>query len=279
MGTLQGTIFGKVIKFCKNLIPSRAPPPPKNVKKISSANYSTYSPEKQKKISDLCEKLFEQTELIAAGKIQFLGLGKVKKKLGKMWLGLQPIVYAEVEASINKYLMPGDLFIRYKDDTYVVIFAKAGAEEARIKLTLIAEEIKRRLFDHEEEALREMDLQQVVSVLHTKDLKPQDKNESLLDVTVKNIEKKENLYSAPPPLSPNQKKLRSPKLLKSKQITRFKTLPPHNLSRQPKNTPIFHFGMFKKTSSPHIYACHKVKAPLKTRLTAIMYILWVRHQR
>lgn len=233
MGIVQGTIFDKVIKFCKNLIPSRTPPPSPSVKKISSENYSTYSPEKQKKITDLCEKLFQQTELIAAGKIQFLGLGKVKKKLGKMWPGLQPIVYAEVEASINKYLMPGDLFIRYKDDTYVVIFAKASAEEARIKLTLIAEEIKRRLFDHEEESLRDMDLQQVVSILHTNDLKPQNKNEDLLDVTFKNIEKKENLYSASSPAAP-PKEIKIPETFEVETDNKAQNTPA--TTSQPKDT-------------------------------------------
>ena len=171
MRHLKKGIFEKFWGFCKKFIPASKPLPKKNVSKVYSKQSVAYSPEKQKKLEAMCEQLFDQKELITTGKLQLLGLSKIKRKLGKMWAGLQPIVYAEVEEAITKYMMPKDIFIRYKDDSYVIIFANAGPEESQIKATLIAEEIRRRLFEHEEEELNNIEIEESVSVFATRDLK------------------------------------------------------------------------------------------------------------
>jgi hypothetical protein len=119
----------------------------------------------------LCEDLFSKQELISAGKLQFLGLNRIKRKLGKTWPGLQKIVYHEVEQAIAMYLLPTDIFIRYKDETYMIIFSEAGPEESQIKMRLIAEEIKRRLFAHEEKELRNIDVEESVAVIKSRDLR------------------------------------------------------------------------------------------------------------
>lgn len=166
--------------LCKNFIPGLKTnkAPKKNVSRIYSKRYANYSPAQQEKLEKLCEDLFEQKGLITTGKLQFLGLGKVKKRLGKTWEGLKPIVFNTVEEAISKYLLPKDIFIRYKDDTYVIIFAEASPEEAQIKATLIAEEVRRQLFEHEEEELRNIDVVESVSIVKTKNLK---KSKNLLE--------------------------------------------------------------------------------------------------
>ncbi len=162
-------IFKKIWKFCEDMFGSK-PAKKSPVKKIKSKQYNSYSPEKQKKLQDACERLFEQRELIGSGRLQMLGLSKIKRKFGKSWAGLQVIVYETVEEAIAKYMMPADIFIRYQDDSYVIVFADAGYDEAHIKMTLIAEEIKRKLFEHEEEALREIDVKESTQLVDTKSL-------------------------------------------------------------------------------------------------------------
>ena len=150
MSKQQG-LFGKFLGGIKSLV-SRVgykAPAKKNVSQIYSQKAATYSPEKQQKLEDLCESLFENKELITTGKLKLLGLTKIKRKLGKMWEGLQPIVYAEVEAAMAKYMVPEDIFIRYQDDSYVILFADAGLEESQVKAGLIAEEIKHFAFPNE----------------------------------------------------------------------------------------------------------------------------------
>jgi len=191
MGTKENGFINRVIGFCVRLLPGlrRAPQAPqKNVEKIYSNGAVVYSPEKQKKLEALCESLFSQKELIATGKLQLIGLAKIRRKLGKVWTGLQQIVYTEVEAAISKYMMPKDIFIRYKNDSYVIIFADAGLEEAQIKATLIAEEIKRRLFGHEEEELRKIETEEAVTVARTDKLKAAGSLAETMEIVFRDIE-------------------------------------------------------------------------------------------
>ncbi len=164
----KGVLQACLGRFSKLWTP---PPKKKNVEQIYSKRSAVYSEEKQKQLQALCESLFTKKELISTGRLQLIGLNKVKKKLGKMWPGLQSIVYQEVEESISKYMMPNDIFIRYKDDSYVVVFAEAGIEEALIKARLIAEEIRRRLFEHEEQELKNINVEESVTTFTAEDFK------------------------------------------------------------------------------------------------------------
>lgn len=193
------SLFGKILSA---FIPFRsdgaAPAAQKeNVEKIHSQKVEVYSQQKQEKLKNLCEKLFEQKELITTGKLQLIGLSQVKKTLGKKWPGLQLIVYEITEESISKYLMPKDIFIRYKDDTYVVIFAEAGEGEAQIKATLIAEEIRRRLLESDDEEVRKIEVEESVAVVATSSLKPVESvSKTVGDVTRQITEKNVQVQSA-----------------------------------------------------------------------------------
>ncbi len=196
-------ILKKILAFCGQMFHSK-PAKKSSVKKIKSKQYSSYSPEKQKKLQEACERLFEQRELIGSGRLQMLGLGKIKRKFGKSWPGLQVIVYETVEEAISKYMMPADIFIRYQDDSYVIVFANAGHEEAQIKMTLIAEEIKRKLFEHEEEALREIDVKESAQLIKTKTLTRHSTTQGKLQDIAKQCErspqnKGQKTKGAPPP--------------------------------------------------------------------------------
>lgn len=125
---------------------------------------------KQEKIEKLCEKLFEKKDMISSGKLNFLGLDKIKKRMGKSWEGIKPIVYDTVDSSIRKYMEDGDVFIRYREDIYLIIFAHASHQEAKIKSALIAEEIRRRLFETGHEELREMEIEREVRTVKTETL-------------------------------------------------------------------------------------------------------------
>ncbi len=137
----------------------------------SEKKETVLSKEKQRELEKYCEKLFTKKDLIAAGKLQFLGLNLIQKKLGKSWDGLKPIVFQTAEEAIKKYLLPHDIFIRYKEDTYVIIFEKSDPNEALVKARLIVEEIKKQLFDHEEKALRDIEIEETVSVIKTENIK------------------------------------------------------------------------------------------------------------
>ena len=117
------------------------------VKRGTVSGAAALSARKQAAIESLCHKLFQKEELITSGKLQLLGLAKVKKRMGRRWGGLQTVVYEICDAAMNKYSSPGDRFLRYRDDSYLMLFMTSSADEITLRTRLISEEIKRQLFE------------------------------------------------------------------------------------------------------------------------------------
>ncbi|MGZ9097663.1 MAG: hypothetical protein ACXW30_05140 [Micavibrio sp.] len=134
--------------------------------KIHSRCMAAFTPEKQAALDQLCIQLLKNQALITSGKLQFIGLAKIKKRMGRQWEGLSKIVYDTAEAVIDQFLDKGDVFIRYRDDTYIMIFARSTLEESRIKGDLIAVEIQKRLFALDEKELRTLEIRQALSEIH-----------------------------------------------------------------------------------------------------------------
>lgn len=189
-------IISVLHNFLSRIVPSGRKRRMQNVGRVYSQKSEghTLSKEKQKKLEEMCEKLFAQKKLLTTGKMQLIGLGKLKKKMGKTWPGLQKIVYETVEDAIAKYMMPGDLFIRYKDDNYVILYGNSSPEEAKIKSALMAEEIRRRLFEHEEEELRNLEIEESVTIVRTENLRSGKNLQERLGVI------SDNVSSPPPPV-------------------------------------------------------------------------------
>ncbi len=114
-----------------------------------SAPRAELSVAKQAELELLCNKLFQKQELITSGRLQLLGLEKIKRRMGRRWEGMQGIIYDVCDSTMNKYMTKGDVFIRYKDDNYLLLFSTPSLLEIELKTTLIAEEIKRQLFEYE----------------------------------------------------------------------------------------------------------------------------------
>jgi len=152
---------GLAAPFARWFRPAEEPPPQQIIQKKS------LSPEKQKELEELCRQLLKRRELITSGKLQFIGLSKIKKRMGRGWAGLSKIVYDTAEAAIHKYIGKGDLFIRYQDDCYLLIFATASLEEGKQKAALIAEEIRRQLFELNENDLRDIEIREAVREMKT----------------------------------------------------------------------------------------------------------------
>lgn len=122
-----------------------------------------FSAERQVQLNALCEALLKKKELLASGKIQLVGLSKVKKRLGKRWKGMSKLVYDTVEEVIGSHLIDkADFFVLYKESNYLIFFASANPEQSREKLELITRDIQQRLFELDDAALRELEIWQTV---------------------------------------------------------------------------------------------------------------------
>lgn len=125
----------------------------------------TISPEKREKLQKLCEQLLKHKDFITSGRLQLIGLEAVRKKLGKQWVGLASVVYEIVETVMQEHLDPDDLFVRYKEDTYSIIFARAGLAEGQMKAAAIAQGIRAKLFALDESDLKSLEIREAVKRL------------------------------------------------------------------------------------------------------------------
>ncbi len=102
--------------------------------------------QKRLKIQALCQQLLKRQDVISSGKLQLLGLGKVKRRAGRDWPGLQKIVHETVDTVFRRHLTAADLSLKYQDDSYLVLFAQETGEAAAEKAARIAAEIGERLY-------------------------------------------------------------------------------------------------------------------------------------
>lgn len=82
----------------------------------------------------------------AAGEIQFIGLSDVKARLEARWPELETRVHKVANQTIENSLGENDIFARYDDLTYILVFAELDKDAAAVKCAQIAEAIQRSLF-------------------------------------------------------------------------------------------------------------------------------------
>lgn len=106
---------------------------------------------KKEQLNQLLEQLISRQDLITAGKMHFLGLDQIKEKFGDSWPEMEKLVYRIVEETIDKHKSAKDLFIRYKNDKYLIIFAHNDVEKSKQTIQTIAKEVRDRLLKLEEQ--------------------------------------------------------------------------------------------------------------------------------
>jgi hypothetical protein len=136
-------------------------------------SFFPYTPEQHSELEALLAQLFTKKALITSGKLQMLGFEEVKKKMGENWPSLQAVVFKIADEVIRAHVTKGDIYLPYKDDTYILVFAQATHEEGRRRTTCIADEIGRRLAETRREQLRIIQVNAHVCELKTSTLEGQ----------------------------------------------------------------------------------------------------------
>jgi hypothetical protein len=80
-----------------------------------------------------------------AGRVNFIGLSKIRDKLGERWAKVSERADEITRKAIERRLIDADVYTKYKELHYLIIFAQLSHEEAQLKCALIAEEITKRL--------------------------------------------------------------------------------------------------------------------------------------
>mgnify|MGYP001548842250 FL=1 len=78
-----------------------------------------------------------------AGSLQLLGLSAIRERLGDRWVGAAAKVHRIVGSVLKHRLQPGDVYSQAAADTYLILFAELGRDQAEFKAQVIAEEITR----------------------------------------------------------------------------------------------------------------------------------------
>lgn len=82
---------------------------------------------------------------LTGGSLHLVGLADLKLKLGDRWNKLSERVHLVSQKAILRHLGPRDVFFRYDDTLYVLVFADLAPEQARLITAAIVEEIYRTL--------------------------------------------------------------------------------------------------------------------------------------
>ncbi|HUA52906.1 MAG TPA: hypothetical protein VMB81_12130 [Candidatus Sulfotelmatobacter sp.] len=115
-------------------VPEPAPPRSDKRREIAHAAF-------QGRIAEL----LEQGHLAVAGKLQFVDLEAIKAELGERWQVIADKVREVTQRTIERRLAPGDAYVAFDDDSYLLLFANLNEAQARIKATAIAMEIRQRM--------------------------------------------------------------------------------------------------------------------------------------
>lgn len=123
-------------------------PPPSDI--TTKTNPFLIDTKKRAKIDALLNDLARRDALVNAGKMQFLNFQDVKNYMGTKWKYVEPIIIGITIDVIGKYTDEADIFFRYSEDEFIIIFAKASPEEGQLKCQLITAQIQRLLFEETE---------------------------------------------------------------------------------------------------------------------------------
>ncbi len=80
---------------------------------------------------------------LVAGKVQVLNIESIRAHFGERWPSVADRVHDRIEAVLWRHLSAKDLFTRYGQLHYVLIFAEVAGDEAKAKAIVLGREVRR----------------------------------------------------------------------------------------------------------------------------------------
>jgi hypothetical protein len=84
------------------------------------------------------------------GQVNLIGIGRIRDRLGSQWPHHAVNADRIARNAIERYLLGGDSYARWKDEGYIIVFATLDVHQAQIKCKLIGDEIIQKLFGEDE---------------------------------------------------------------------------------------------------------------------------------
>lgn len=92
--------------------------------------------------ADHLRRIFARRDPTQAGSIHLLGLESLRDKLGSRWQIVSDRVHQLTEKLLKQHLMAADVWFRYGGESYVVVFATLGPQQAQLICAKIVEELQ-----------------------------------------------------------------------------------------------------------------------------------------
>ena len=108
-------------------------------------------------VQPLTEKitaLLGSSPTVAAGKLQMIGLSRIREKLGDRWEKSRSQISVTVERAITNELGDGDVYFQIDELAYVVLFKDRDINESSLICAKIAQGVCRKLFGEDEDIVR-----------------------------------------------------------------------------------------------------------------------------
>jgi hypothetical protein len=90
------------------------------------------------------------------GEVNLISIAQIKERLGSQWPHYAIKADRIARNAIERYLLPGDIYARWKDEGYIAVFATLDIHQAQIKSKLIGDEITKKLLGEEESDLADV---------------------------------------------------------------------------------------------------------------------------
>jgi hypothetical protein len=91
-----------------------------------------------------------------AGQVNLISTARIRERLGVQWPHHAVNVDRIARNAIERYIIAGDIYARWKDEGYIVVFATLDLPQAQLKCKLIGDEITQKLLGEDETDLTEI---------------------------------------------------------------------------------------------------------------------------
>lgn len=95
--------------------------------------------------TDRLNRMLWQRRAILSGNIHLVGLSRIRERVGDEWPRIAERAQDIAQKAIQRVCGSDDVFTRYDDFSYLIIFASLTREQAQLRCVEIAEDIGRRL--------------------------------------------------------------------------------------------------------------------------------------
>lgn len=93
---------------------------------------------------------------VKSGQVNLISIARIRDRLGSQWPHYAVNADRIARNAIERYLIGGDIYARWKNEGYILVFATLDFHHAQVKCKLIGDEITKKLFGEEAQDLTEI---------------------------------------------------------------------------------------------------------------------------